>query len=188
VTGERKGLSRKTAKRSKSSEDPNRENSRVTLDGVVLRSLTYSELTSEELQTAPLATDPTDFRATILPRSRDLIEFELCATVKPQSKNLAFNLVLLIGARFKRQGETSGREFVRFVAQRGGGMILPYVRELVSNITGRGIYRTYYIDPVVLEAKLAEPILAELASVIDTLPPTPPPWSKPSDPLKILSP
>lgn len=138
----------------------------VTLRGVVLRKLSYAELQPS----APSFADPgaadangvdiaINGRLTILPDTttgRPIVELQCAATVRPAPTAKPVEIDLTMAALFSANQDVTTRQLLGYVSQNGGRLMFPYIREMVSSVSGRGIFGPIFMDPVVLGALLPE--------------------------------
>ncbi len=144
----------------------------VKLEDVFVRKLQYNELDAKSFPNAASSENDVRVQGSIKPRYQDFLEIELMVTVAPYRRDAAFELTVTMSANFRREGNVSVDRFAQFVAKRSGSMVMPYVRELVSSVTGRGIHQTYYMEPLILEPKVDDESLEHLIRIIETLPAT----------------
>ena len=150
----------------------------VTLEDVVLRRIHYEERFHGATREEPTNVPPTKFSAALVARSRTVIEFEFAVRATPRERDRQYGVYVVLGARFRRDATTEAADFVRFVLERAASLVLPYAREMISNITGRGIYGSLFIKPMTLEpSTMDRTAIRALAKYLNEMGDTAPPWS-----------
>jgi preprotein translocase subunit SecB len=87
-------------------------------------------------------------------------EIRLNASVKPDPTVKPIEISVSMSAVFERSPEMGPREFARVVHDVGARILYPYVREVCSNVTNRGIFGAMHLDPMVVATPLSEEQLA----------------------------
>lgn len=127
----------------------------VRLGGVALRSLTYQELSLEGAP--PNAGAPRmglnlelggDVSVRIQEDGTQGIELTLAVLVRPDPTVKPIELRATMSAVF--YGDQPLELIARFVNTTGSRLLFPYIRELVSAATARGIYGPVFIDPILI--------------------------------------
>jgi len=63
-------------------------------------------------------------------------------------KDRAERVTVSMAALFRREGNPQKPALVDFITTNGPTMLMPYVREAFSNLTGRGLLNSYLLPPV----------------------------------------
>lgn len=141
------------------------QSSGIRVQAIALRGLDYREL-------GPPPTPPVGAKAgSRVPMSVDLkgqiniylgaeqqplVELKLMVAVRPEPTIRPMQLDATIGALFTGEPEISLDALVRFVNESGAQVLFPYVREVVSAATSRGIFGPIFLDPVVMGSLTTE--------------------------------
>ncbi|MEX2527490.1 MAG: protein-export chaperone SecB [Gemmatimonadota bacterium] len=84
-------------------------------------------------------------------------EVILSVTVEPEGDNPPFRVQVSVSGLFGYQiGTDRNLELEEFLAQQAVALLLPYVREAVTNLTARTAFGPVIIPPVNVRAMLAE--------------------------------
>jgi preprotein translocase subunit SecB len=123
----------------------------VTLDRISLRRLSYNELSGASLFPESSSKGPTEVtvnlegRVNVFPQGVELY-LELVARPDPAKKPIEISAGM--SAFFKRLEGVSDDDLLKFAQGAGLRIIFPYLREVVSSVTGRGLYGTFLLNPL----------------------------------------
>ncbi len=70
--------------------------------------------------------------------------------------NQAVGVQALLTATFRRSLEVSPTVFIEFVRMRSGPLLFPYLREVISAVTGRGVAGAQYLNPLVMDPLMSQ--------------------------------
>lgn len=70
---------------------------------------------------------------------------------------------------FAREDIIRPEPFIGFLNRQGAPILMPYVREVVSNISSRGIYDTVNMAPIVLEPLLDDETVGAVVVALEKL-------------------
>jgi preprotein translocase subunit SecB len=96
--------------------------------------------------------------------SAPLVELLLTATVLPEPSLKPIEIVATLGALFKASDSVGSDALLRFVNEAGVRILFPYLRELISAASGRGIYGPLFLDPVLVGPLVSEHRLSQVLS------------------------
>lgn len=141
----------------------------IAITGISLRELHYEELDPHADGDAALPTGQTVFNifTAVDVKPPDLFQVSLKLNVRTNQKEKPINLTLVVSAVFKRAPGVTKEQLAEFLRTRSQHVLFPYVREVVSSITGRGITGALYLNPIVLEPFMTQ---EEMLAAIDELP------------------
>lgn len=124
----------------------------VRLSGIALRHLSYEE-------TAPIPVPPDeppretdlalDAEIALLSRNRAQLTYSLVVTPDPAWRPI--KVTARVSGLFEAGPEISVKELVAFANDAGGRILFPYAREVVSAVTGRGVFGPVFLDPMALQ-------------------------------------
>ena len=125
----------------------------IALRGVALRQISYDELVSpaELGLSGPVPMDPSQLGITGTLNlfqehgAEVLLEGTLVARV--QGRDL-YRIRATVAGLFVAQESVSPRQLAQFAADTGLRLLFPYFREIVSSISGRGVFGQLLLDPV----------------------------------------
>jgi hypothetical protein len=122
---------------------------------VTLRELHYNEVGSVDPgKASPEGQDRYEIHGAIDIRPPDLIQVAMKFALKPNHKTRPIHLSCVLSATFRRGKDLDMDAVAEFIRVRSHLILFPYMRELVSNVTGRGVYGALYLHPVVLPPML----------------------------------
>jgi preprotein translocase subunit SecB len=90
--------------------------------------------------------------------------------VRTNPKEKPIKLLVVVSAVFKLAPAINDDQLAEFLRTRSQHIIFPYLREVVSSITGRGVAGALYINPIVLEPFMTH---EEMKAEIQALRPSP---------------
>jgi len=133
----------------------------VQLQAVALRELSYTEIANPSQPPTAPGPGKTDIsveiglQGTINIQSDSatgapLIELLLSATVNPDALLRPITVKVVVGGLFSASPPIGLRELLGYVNEGGARLLFPYLREMVSAVTGRGVYGPIFLQPVIL--------------------------------------
>lgn len=139
---------------------------------VSLRQLEYEEVPRAGEEDTPEGQDFYEINGAIDIRPPDLVQVAVKFKLKPNVKHRPIKLSCVMSATFRRGQDIDMDAMAEFIRVRSHLILFPYVRELVSSVTGRGVYGGLYLNPVVLppmmEAEEMKEYMAGLSPSGDT--------------------
>jgi preprotein translocase subunit SecB len=145
----------------------------VRLNTVALRSLAYREVgpqprlrPDQQPQRINLDLELTgELRLHNQPDGRPpAVELSLKAVARPDVAIKPIEVEVQLSAVFTRVDPTSFDDLLRFTNAAGARLLFPYLREIVSSVTSRGLYGPVLIDPVTVESLMPDEKLHEIAA------------------------
>lgn len=124
----------------------------VRLRGVALRHLSYEETAPipAPADTLPGETElALDAEIALLDGNRAQLTYSLVVTPDPVRRPI--KVTAKVSGLFEAAPGISVRELVAFANDAGGRILFPYAREVVSAVTGRGIFGPVFLDPMALQ-------------------------------------
>jgi preprotein translocase subunit SecB len=133
----------------------------IRLQAVALRKLSYEETTPVQGAARELNTSPERLSAevklegTINLRMEQtsgtrIVELLLSASVRPDPSVRPVAIDVTLAALFSAGVAVSTRQLLQFVNDGGVRLLFPYLREIISAVSARGIYGPIFLDPVVI--------------------------------------
>lgn len=149
------------AKKSKARKPQNRPRPSttvpITLDRIALRRLSYVEV---KFESPPV---PAEGRINIdlsldgrLNLMKQGVEIFLDVKIRPEVAHLPYEVEVGISAFFRREDAVADQELLEFAQGPGMRIVYPYVREITSNVTSRGLFGPLWLDPTVFAVQLGE--------------------------------
>ena len=139
----------------------------IAITSISLRQLHYEEVGEvEQPNSPPVGQTLFDMFTSIDVRPPDFVQVSLKVTVRTNPKERPITLVVVVSAVFIRAPSVTIDQFAEFLRTRSQQVIFPYVREVVSSVTARGLTGALYINPVVLEPFMTlEEMKAQIAGL-----------------------
>lgn len=140
----------------------------VTLLAIVLRELRYTDTPSSEIGETSLAEGEIhyDVAGSLDLRPPYLAQVGMKVTVHPNPVDRPVEMEVAVTATLRRGENVSAKAFLNYINHRSGALLFPYIREIVSNTSARGVVPAIYLHPVVLPQMLSD---EELQPYIDQL-------------------
>lgn len=125
----------------------------LSLLAVTLRHLVYTEIEVSDPPN-PAPEDASYLQVKLAGEIRtgdgDLAEAVIHLVLIPDVRQRPIRIEATMSALIRHSAGMSAHDATLFLNHNGGRLLFPYVRELVSNITARGIYDAVNLDPWVL--------------------------------------
>jgi preprotein translocase subunit SecB len=139
----------------------------VAITSISLRELQYEEVDTEAgPDTPPVGQTLFDMFTAIDVRPPDFVQVTLKVNVRTNPKEKPIKLLVVVSGVFRRAPSVTIEQFAEFLRSRSQHILFPYVREVVSSITVRGVTGALYINPVVLEPFMTlEEMKAQIAAL-----------------------
>lgn len=141
----------------------------VTFEGVALRELSYRELLPPGEEKPEDLGDGGIFHlgvaADAMSESSVVLFFEF--DIQAESDRHPVELKARFSTVFSKVPEIAPEPFVEFLARQGAPIVFPYIRELVANISQRGVYPVVNLNPVVLAPVLDDAAKTELINALN---------------------
>jgi preprotein translocase subunit SecB len=125
----------------------------IRLDRIALRNLVYSEVA----RTEPLRAPSPDQRVSVklevnasLRVADENVEIVLALRVMPDPDFVPVRVDLTMSAFFTRDSTVDQEKLSEFASGAALRILFPYLREVVSNVTGKGLYPPVWLDPIQL--------------------------------------
>ncbi len=123
----------------------------LALERVALRELSYREIPG--VTPAPVPNELVQMNIALRINAAVMLlpegcELRLDAEVVPDSTYQPIEMHIAVSGYFRRVGEISDEALLEFLKGPGVRIVFPYLRELVSSTTGRGIFPAVWIDPI----------------------------------------
>lgn len=145
----------------------------VSILGIALRELSYFEEDdggSDERFDEPWpAAGGIALSGRLIAQSAHNVEFMLDVRTRPSGGDGSFALFVRMSALFAREDIIRPEPFIGFLNRQGAPILMPYVREVVSNISSRGIYDTVNMAPIVLEPLLDDETVGAVVGALEKL-------------------
>lgn len=133
----------------------------IRLHAVALRKLAYEEATpvqsaarapnaAPERVSAEVKLEGTINLRTEQTSGTPLVELLLSASVRPDPSVRPVAIDVTLAALFSAGVDVSMRQLLQFVNEGGVRLLFPYLREVISAVSARGIYGPIFLDPVVI--------------------------------------
>jgi preprotein translocase subunit SecB len=126
-----------------------------SLDRIALRSLSYTEVTTEQ----PVVPLPLGERMNVglhvemgVQILADGFELYLVVHATPDPRHLPFTIKAGISAFFTPRAEVEQQDILDFVSGAGVRILFPYVREVISTTSARGVFGPLWLDPLAIGA------------------------------------
>ena len=137
----------------------------VRVSWIAIRSLSYRETGKAPIAPANMETEQTmsaswEFESGLSLIARlaasVTIRFSFTADVKPVEVKGE------IQGLFTRDESVSPIAFIQYLNNRGGTMLVPYIREAISSVTSRGMFGPIFVEPMAFASIAPPDALAEL--------------------------
>ena len=160
----------------------NVQHTQVHIDAIALRSLKYEELPTSE----PLSVTGTQSQRLSLSLSMageikvagqavggPRVELVLRTQIVPDKTVRPVNIEVELSALFSADEGVAFESLLKFVNSVGVRIMFPYLREVVTTITARGIYGPIFLDPsnvgaMMTDEKIQEVIDAQRSAALKT--------------------
>jgi preprotein translocase subunit SecB len=141
----------------------------IAITGISLRELHYEEVEphAQDERAPPIGQTLFDIFTAVDVKPPDLVQVSLKVNVRTNPKEKPIKLRVIVSAVFKRAAGITNAQLAEFLRTRSQHVIFPYVREVVSSITGRGVTGALYINPVVLEPFMTQQEMIDAISKLD---------------------
>lgn len=138
----------------------------IQLQGVAMRHLLYEELRPHEAPVPDESTAPVNsqvsYAANIQLFDNRMGELSITLTMEPDPARRPIRVRATMSALFGRGSDVSARQLAEFMNTSGAVILFPYLREVVSSVTGRGVYPPMHLNPIRLGPLLAPEALADI--------------------------
>jgi preprotein translocase subunit SecB len=137
----------------------------LALERVALRELSYREIPG--MTATPVPGELVQMNIALKINAQVMLlpegcELRLNAEVVPDPTYQPIEMQVTVSGYFRRVSEIRDEELLEFLRGPGVRIVFPYLRELVSSTTGRGIFPAVWIDPIGL-GMTAGPVTAQPA-------------------------
>ena len=145
----------------------------VEIEGIALRDLRYFEdagVDSEEIfDDAWPEPGQLNFTGLINLISHTNVEFSMFVRARLTVDDAVFGLMASFSAMFSRSKIIEARPFLQFINRQGAPLLFPYVREVVSSVSARSVYRPVNLAPLIIAPLIDEETLDAHISNLETL-------------------